>query len=170
MTDRTKTKADLVTSMVIIVFSAAIVVNSLGMPTMADRNRNPLSGPGVVPTFIGAMLFLLGFSMLIRSIRHGGFRLFSEDKAGSGKADTASWVRIGETIGLCVLYAVLLGKLWFPLITFLFVLIFIMIFEFDFKAPVAKQWKIPLFAVIIALITAASVTFVFQYLFLVNLP
>jgi len=68
------------------------------------------------------------------------------------------------------LYAVLLGKLWFPLITFLFVLIFIMIFEFDFKAPVAKQWKIPLFAVIIALITAASVTFVFQYLFLVNLP
>jgi hypothetical protein len=69
-----------------------------------------------------------------------------------------------------VLYALLLGRLWFPLITFVFVFIFAMMFEYDFKSPISGQWKIPLFAAILALSTAAAVYFVFQYLFLVNLP
>ncbi|TFG82775.1 MAG: tripartite tricarboxylate transporter TctB family protein [Spirochaetales bacterium] len=170
MTERTKIKADLVTSVILIVFSTAITVNSLGMPTMVDRNESPFSGPGVVPAFIGAMLFFLGTFMLVRSLRQGAYRFIVEDRGKPGGSERASWMRIARTIVLCVLYALLLGKVWFPIITFLFVFIFIMMFEYDFKAPVAGQWKISIFAAFIALATAASVFFVFQYLFLVNLP
>jgi hypothetical protein len=69
MTERTMTKADLVTSVLLIVFSAAVVANSIGMPTMADRGESPYSGPGLVPGFIGIMVFLLSVAMLVRSMR-----------------------------------------------------------------------------------------------------
>jgi hypothetical protein len=116
------------------------------------------------------MLLFLSTFMLVRSLRRSAPRFFAEDRGKPAGGDRASWVRIAETVGLCVLYALLLGKLWFPLITFMFVFLFIMLFEYDSKAPVAGQWNVPFFAAIIALATAAAVFFVFQYLFLVNLP
>ena len=170
MTERTMTKADLFTSMFLIVFAAAIIFISLGMPTMADRNASPYSGPGVVPVFIGVMIFLLSSAMLIRSLRRGVRRMFSEDRGKLSEEDRSSWKRIARTLVLCVLYVALLGKVWFPLLTFLFVFLFIVTFEYDPKAPPGKQWKIPLTAAILAVSTAASVFLVFQYLFLVNLP
>ena len=170
MTERTKTKADLVTSVLLIVFSAAITVNSLGMPTMVDRNESPFSGPGVVPAFVGIMILLLSITMLVRSLRRGAPMFFVEDLKSKVGGSPSSWLRIARTVGLCVLYALLLGKVWFPLITFLFVFAFVMMFEYDFKSPVAGQWKKPLFASILAIVTSASVFFVFQHLFLVNLP
>lgn len=170
MTERTKTKADLVTSVLLVVISAAITVNSLAMPTMVDRNESPFSGPGVVPAFIGIMILVLSITMFVRSIRRGAPRFFVEDRNKKVAGDTNTWMRIARTVGLCVIYALLLGKLWFPLITFLFIFTFVMMFEYDFRSPVAGQWKKPLFAAILALVTSASVFFVFQYLFLVNLP
>jgi len=170
MTERTITKADLITSVLLIVFSAAVVVNSIGMPTMAERGESPYSGPGLVPGFIGIMVFILSVVMLVRSMRKGALKFMVEDRGKASGADRSSWPRIARTVGLCVLYALLLGRLWFPLITFVFVFIFAMMFEYDFKSPVRGQWKTLLFAGLLALITAASVYFVFQYLFLVNLP
>jgi hypothetical protein len=97
-------------------------------------------------------------------------RSIAEDKGKPMGGDRSSWTRIAMTVALCVLYAVLLGRLWFLLITFLFVSGFVMVFEYDPKVPFAGQWKKPLFAIILGLATAGSVFFVFQYLFLVNLP
>jgi uncharacterized integral membrane protein len=170
MTERTMTKADLISSVLLIVFSAAIIASSLGMPTMADRNESPFSGPGVVPAFIGAMLFLLSVTMLIRSMRRGVVKSIAEDKGQPKSGDPASWARIARTVGLCIVYTLLLGRVWFILISFLFVFIFVMMFEYDTKAPFTGQWKKPLFAAILGAATAGLVFFVFQYLFLVNLP
>ena len=137
---------------------------------MVDRNESPFSGPGVVPAFIGIMILILSVAMFVRSLRRGAPRFFVEDREKKAGGDPTSWLRIARTVGLCVLYALLLGKLWFPLVTFLFVFAFVMMFEYDFKSAVAGQWKKPFFAAILALVTAASVFYVFQYLFLVNLP
>jgi len=170
MTERTMAKADLVTSAVLIVFSVAVTVNSLAMPSMAGRGESRFSDPGVVPTFLGIMTFLLSMTMLLRSIRRGAAKSFAEDRGKLDGIDRGQWTRIGITVGLAVLYALLLGKVWFPLLTFLFVFVFVMLFEYDFKAPLAGQWKKALFAAILAVLTAASIFLVFQYLFLVNLP
>jgi len=164
------TKVDMVTSAILIVFSTAVTYTSLRMPTMADRNESPFSGPGVVPAFIGAMLFLLSLAMLIRSLRRGAARMFAKAEGSAAGGSGSSWVRIARTLALCVLYVVLLGKVWFPLLTFLFVFLFILAFEYDPKAPAAGQWKKPLFAAVLAAGASASVFLVFRYLFLVNLP
>jgi len=170
MTERTMTKVDLVTSAILIVFSSAVTYTSLRMPIMAGRNESPFSAPGVVPTFIGAMLFLLSLAMLVRSLRRGAPGMFAEDRGKPAGGGRTSGIRIARTVGLCILYVVLLGKVWFPLLTFLFIFAFILAFEYDPSASIASQWKKPLFAAFLAAGAAASVFLVFRYLFLVNLP
>lgn len=170
MTEKSMLKADLITSIVLIAFGTAILVLSLGMPTMADQNQSVYSAPGIVPGFIGVMLLLLSLSMFIRSLKRKAFAEFREGIVPKAALSQETTRRILLTVALCLAYAFLLGKLWFPIPTFLFVLVFILLFEYDFKAALKPQIKKVLVALVIALITTVSVTLVFQKLFLVNLP
>lgn len=169
-------KADFYTSLVLLAFSTAIVVISLSMPSLAGRDESHWSNPGVVPTFIGVMLFVLSFVMLLRSLAQ---RDAVHDSPNTGSAENrdstpaiskSSLSRIGVTVLLCLGYVFLLGKLWFPLATFLFVFIFIVVFEFSTEKPLLSQWRMLIIALLIGALTSLSVTVVFQYLFLVNLP
>jgi len=189
MTDKKMNRADFYTSIILLIFSVGIIVISLRMPSMADRNESPWSGPGVVPTFIGAALLLLAGSMLVRSIMRGVLKPDPDESAqieaaqpdiqdkvaglaSAGKRPklSVSTFRILITLALCVLYAIALGKIWFPLATFLFIFIFIVVFEYDRKRTILSQWKTFLWGAVIAAVTSALVMLVFQYLFLVNLP
>jgi putative tricarboxylic transport membrane protein len=69
-----------------------------------------------------------------------------------------------------VLYAALLGKVFFPLLTFLFIMAFVVCFEYDLKAPFKSQIKKILIAALLAFAASAVVTVIFEYLFLVRLP
>jgi len=170
MTEKSMVKADLITSILLLVFGAAILLLSIQMPTMADRNQSIYSAPGVVPGFIGAMLIILSLSMLLRSIKN---KALEEIRKGVIPKEALSQIttrRIFLTLFLCLGYAFLLGKLWFPIPTFAFVFAFIFAFEYDFKAALKTQTKKIVVATIIALVTTTLVTLVFQKLFLVNLP
>lgn len=189
MIERQMNKADLYTSIVLLIFSATILIMALQMPTMVDRNESPWSGPGVVPAFIGIALFLLAAFMFARSIMRGALKKNEDEQAASKAADVARpdipteqnslWKRLGantsnvrilKTVLICILYVISLGKIWFPLATFLFVLVFIIVFEFDKHKTILSQWKIFFGGAIIAASTSALITIAFQYLFLVNLP
>ncbi len=170
MTEKSMVKADLITSIVLIVFGIAIVAISLQMPTMADRNQSIYSAPGVVPGFIGVMLVLLSLSMLLRSFKRKALSEFRDGITPKGVLAQESTRRILMTIALCVLYAFALGKVWFPLATFAFIFIFIVLFEYDRKAAFSAQTRILIVAAIIGIATTGLVTLVFQKLFLVNLP
>jgi hypothetical protein len=74
------------------------------------------------------------------------------------------------TIVLCVLYAISLGAVYFPLTTFLFVFILVLVFEYNLKEPFGTQIKKVLLAALLAVCVSAAVTGLFQELFLVNLP
>jgi len=170
MTEKSMVKADLITSIILVAFGIAIVTISIRMPTMADYNQSIYSAPGVVPGFIGVMLILLSLSMLIRSIRR---KAISEFRGGAIPKDILtqeSTRRILMTIAMCVVYAFLLGKIWFPLATFAFIFAFILLFEYDWKIAFSAQTRKTVVAAIIGIVTTALVTLVFQELFLVNLP
>ncbi len=181
MTDRKMNKADFYTSIVLLTLSIGIIVISLSMPSMVSKNESMWSNPGVVPTFIGFALLLLSGTMLVRAITRGVLRSNEDQASKEPIADSALTSdkktrlpipvqRIIITTAICFGYAFLLGKLWFPLITFLFVFVFISIFEFDTTKKLSQQWKTFLWAAVIGISTSAAVTIVFQYLFLVNLP
>lgn len=170
MTEKSMVKADFVTSIVLITAGIGIVTSALRMPTMADQNQSVWSAPGVVPTFIGSMIILLSGSMLIRSITRKVFAEFRQGIIPEGQLRQESTRRILRTLGLCVAYALLLGRVWFPIPTFLFIFGFIFLFEYDFKATLKSQTKKVLFAAIIGIVATILVQLVFQKLFLVNLP
>lgn len=170
MTEKSMVKADLITSILLLVFGAAILLLSIQMPTMADYNQSIYSAPGVVPGFIGVMLILLSLSMLLRSIKRKAIREFRGKAIPKEVLTQESTRRILMTIAMCAIYAFLLGKIWFPLATFAFIFAFILLFEYDWKAAFSTQTRKAIVAAIIGIVTTALVTLVFQKLFLVNLP
>ncbi len=181
MTDRKMNKADFYTSIVMLAISLTIIIMSLGMPSMVDKNESQWSNPGVVPAFIGFALLLLSGTMFVRAIMRGVLRKDEDEPSNDSSSAEAAFSnkksglaittrRILITIALCIGYALLLGKIWFPLATFIFVFIFISIFEFNASRKLLQQWKTFLWAAVIGIGTSVLVTVVFQYLFLVNLP
>ena len=170
-------KADFITSIVLMTFSAFITVESLRMPRLEHRNINPYSIPGLVPAILGIIIGLLSITLFIRSMRHSGYVLRTREKAdGSGQVKPGLFqkpetMRVLLTVGFCLLYAVILiGWVWYPVATFLFTFVFIVIFEYDRSISARQQVKTFVIAAVEALLTASVVSVVFRYLFLIRLP
>ncbi len=163
-------KADFVTSIFLIIFGIAVVYLSVNMPKFEELHANPYSVPGVVPGFLGVIIAFLGVVLLVRSIFQKGYRLEITGKTIKGFFSEPMTRRILLTIFISVAYWVLLGRVWFPLVTGLYVFIFVIIFEFEKGKSIVEQRKKLTVALLMAVITSASVTYTFQYLFLVNLP
>ncbi|TVQ96835.1 MAG: hypothetical protein EA403_15620 [Spirochaetaceae bacterium] len=164
-------KADFVTGVFLLAFSITIVVLSVQMPRLEHRGINPYTVPGIVPGLLGVALTIMSVSLVLRSVRHGGYRVaFSVDQAAGIARKPVVW-RALVTAVFCLFYALaLVGRIWYPAATFLFVLGFIVLFEYRFDRPFRTQWGTVLFATVEALLTAAVVSAVFRYLFLVRLP
>ena len=170
MTEKSMAKADFITSIVLLAFGIAVVVMSIQMPTLADANQSKYSAPGIVPGFIGVMVTLLSLVMFIRSIKRKGMVDMVPKGTVKNLFAQETTMRILKTTLICVAYTILLGKIWFPLATFLFIFAFIFLFEYDFKGAFKPQLKTVIIAFIIAVVATFLVTLVFQGLFLVNLP
>ena len=167
MTEKNMVKADFYTAVVLMAFGIAITVLALKMPVTA---KNPYSAPGLLPGILGVIITGLSFIMFIRSI------IRSKGKVGVQGASFKTFFndivtrRMIIAIILCISYGLLLGKLFFPLLTFLYNFIFIVFFEYDRNMPFKAQIKKLVIAAIIAICTAVLITAVFQYLFLIRLP
>jgi hypothetical protein len=170
MEPKSMDKADFVTSLLLTIFGLAIVVISIYMPTYKELGANPYSAPGIVPTVLGFILFVLGVILLSRSIIRKGYRIsISLNKIILLFKQEAIQRLI---ITLCLSFACvwLLGKINYFLLNSLFILLFILIFELDFKKSIFEQKRTLYIAVAEAFIIAGSIALVFQYVFLVRLP
>ena len=160
-------RADFITGLAIAALGLGALVLSLEMPRFPDRDINPYTVPGLVPAILGLILLALGLILTVRAARAGGWRLGQRIPwTGEGRT-TAS--RVGLAILLTLGYAAgLVGRLPFWLATFLFALVFVVVFEW----PQGEQGRIRRisFALVYAAVLAAAVTYVFQEIFLVRLP
>ncbi len=171
MNEKDMPKADFITSIVLLVFSITVVWMSIEMPRLENREINPLSVPGIVPGFLGVVIGLFALILFYRSIHQRGYHLeLSGEKARTFfKKD--STIRTVLTIALALGYAWgLIGRVPYPVSTFIFVYAFIGIFEYEKGDPPEAKRKKLIVAGVIAVIISAVVSSVFRYLFLVNLP
>ena len=164
-------RADFVVSILLIVIGIAVAWHSIGMPRFEAQGGTFLDSPGIVPAGLGILITLFAFQVLLRSIGQKGYRLGLKGRTvGAALRDIRS-VRMLVTIGLCLVYAfVLLPLLRFVPSTLIFVFAFIMVFDYDTKKSLGAQWKVPVFALVVAAATTAAVYASFTYAFLVNLP
>lgn len=146
------------------------MVLSIQMPRLENKGINPYTAPGVVPALMGSIITILSFVLFVRSIVRGGFSIDFAAGVG-GFAKNTMVHRVLLTVALGVVYAkVLVGNVSYVAATFAFILVFILIFEYDRGRPVGAQLRTLLTAALQAAITTAVVAAVFQYLFLVMLP
>jgi len=164
-------RADLITGIVLILLNLYVIIESWRMPRLEHLKVHPLSVPGIVPAFIGTVLILFGIVLVIRSIKRGGYRLgFARDRFSQAIKNPGNQ-RLMLTTFLTVGYAgFLIGTLPYGLATGLFIFVFILLFEWKRGIPLSQQRKGIITAAVIAILSSAAITFVFERLFLVSLP
>lgn len=163
-------RADFVTSILLTAFGIAIYVMSVQMPRLEDQKINPYSAPGVVPTFLGAVIGLLGFVLLVRSLLRGGHRLGVNARTLKAFFTADITRRALLTVTLSVVYALILGRIPYAVATGLYIFAFILTFEYRWRESFASQIKRVAIAALIAVLAAGVVAATFRYLFLVTLP
>lgn len=164
-------RADLITGIVLILLNLYVIIESWRMPRLEHLKVHPLSVPGIVPAFIGTVLILFGIALVIRSIKRGGYRLgFTSDRFLRVLKNPGNQ-RLMLTAFLTIGYAgFLIGTLPYGLATGLFVFVFILLFEWKRGISLLQQRKGIITAAVIAILSSAAITFVFERLFLVSLP
>ena len=164
-------KADFVVSLLLMGFGIWIVIHSFQMPRFEELGANPFSVPGIVPGILGAIIFILSLIVFIRSLTRKGYRLGLNRATLSELFRNASMQRMLLTILICIVYGiVLVGRINYYLATFVFVLTFLILFQFRPSEGFLTQRKTLVLSLIQALLTAGVVGAVFRYLFLVDLP
>lgn len=167
-------KKDFITSIVLIVFSISVAVSSYTMPRLEHRGIDPFSAPGIVPGLIGLILLCLALILFVRSIRAGGYKLFSADIIdvdSEGVKHPGAAARVLLTLLISLIYAVgLLGRVDYTLGTLLYIFSFIVLFEYQRGVSLLNQKNMLIAALLQAIIAAVLITRVFRKLFLVDLP
>ena len=171
MKEQQMPKADFVTSILLMIFSLSIFIISIRMPRMQELGANPYSAPGIVPGFLGVIIFFLSVTLFIKSVLKNGHKIDVHQKTVITFFQEQATLRVLLTLLISIFYGVgLLGNVPYILATFFYVTVFIILFEYRLDQAFHHQKKTLLFAIIQAMLVTASVAAVFRYLFLVNLP
>jgi putative tricarboxylic transport membrane protein len=164
-------RADFLTGIGLILLSLYVLFESWRMPRLEHLKVHPLSVPGVVTAFIGMVLLLFGVILVIRSIMRGGHRLRITHEGFRRLFHQSGNQRLLLTAILTIGYSIfLIGTLPYWLATGLFILVFILLFEWERGMSVAQRRRCIISAVLIATLSSAAITLVFERLFLVSLP
>lgn len=156
--------ADRLTAVLLFLLGLALLGGGYTMDRLEIRQIHPASIPGLVPMILGVLLALCAALLF-----HASFRARAEGEALVLRG--GSWVRLGLTAAICVLYALgLVGSLPYTWATFLFASAFALLFSF----PLNGTRRAQVISVLSALALGAGVAFgsalLFAELFLVRLP
>ena len=164
-------KADFAVSILLMCFGVWVVIHSFQMPRFKELGADPLSVPGIVPGILGIVIFILSLVVFIRSLTRKGYRLGLNRQTLKNFFKNTSLQRMLLTIFICIVYGIyMVGSMNYYLATFIFVLVFIILFQFLDTEDVATRGKLLMLSVLQAVLVAGIVGAVFRYLFLVDLP
>lgn len=161
-------RADLLAGVFFIGLGLLVFYGSWTMDRLEVRRIQPLSAPGLVPGLLSIALTICGLVLTIRSLRTalpGGWSQLGRAlvSPAAGRALTVMVLALVYTLGL-------IGHMPFWLATGIFLFAFIMVFETWLANPrrpllVSLPWALG-----IAIVISAAVTFTFERAFLVRLP
>lgn len=153
--------ADRLTACVLFALGAAMAAGGWTMDRLEVRHIHPASIPGLVPMILGVLM------MICAAL------LWREAKAGEGMTamQDGSWLRLGLTGGLSLVYAlVLVGWLPFLWATAIFVTAFAAVFSWPEDGGTPARLKALGISVALGILTGWSTTILFREVFLVRLP
>ncbi|MCI0526743.1 MAG: tripartite tricarboxylate transporter TctB family protein [Nitrospira sp.] len=163
-------KADFITSILLILFGTYILYTSIQMPRFKEQGAEFWSVPGLVPGLVGSTILLLALVLLLRSIRQGGYKIRVTWQQTQAYLGQDSSKRLLGTLMLSLFYALgLMGHIHYTLATWIYVFLFVGIYGRQPDLPLLHH-QVLIKALLTATLVSVTVTAVFRYLFLVNLP
>lgn len=149
------------------VLGAVILVASWRMDRLADRGINPWSAPGLTPGVVGALMILLGLVLALQSRR-----LPVEPDTEPGPEPPGAVGRTLLAVALCVGFAgSSLGHgLPFVVEGAVFIFVFTTLFSLSQWRVQARVGRALAQTLVIAVAASASVSWLFESVFLVRLP
>ncbi|HEX4883072.1 MAG TPA: tripartite tricarboxylate transporter TctB family protein [Casimicrobiaceae bacterium] len=164
-------RADLVGSVAWIAFGAAIVAGTLQMDRLERFGATVYTAPGLVPGILGGLIAVLGIALLVRSLRRGAVATLGRPWLPSAEG-RAMLARTGLAIALTLVYTlVLVGHgLPFWVVTIAFVFAFLLLFDLPERRAQGQTVRGLAVAALVAIVTSASVTLLFEQVFLVRMP
>jgi len=163
-------KADFITSIFLVIFGLAIFLISIRMPTFRNLGANPYSAPGIVPSMLGAIIFILGMILFFRSITREGYKINYSLNNIKKILIKRPIQRFLIALFLSLSYVFLLGKVDYFLLSGGYIFVFILAYELNIKKSIIQQNKTIIFALAEAVLIGGSIALVFRYLFLIRLP
>ena len=163
-------RADFIASIFLVIFGIAIFLISVRMPTFRNLGANPYSAPGIVPTVLGAIIFILGMTLFFRSITRKGYKIDYSLNNIKKILIKRPIQRFLIALFLSLSCVFLLGKVNYFLLSGGYIFIFILAYEVNIKKSILQQKAKIIFALAEAVLIAGSIALVFRYLFLVRLP
>jgi putative tricarboxylic transport membrane protein len=165
---RPAARVDLASALVWIAVGGTVVAASWTMDRLEARGALAYNAPGLVPGVLGLVLTLLGIVLGARALRQGAL---VPGAVGLTPALRAGWGGIGAVLALCLAYAAgAVGRAPFWLATFVFVSVFIAIYEYPLRRERDQGLRGVVLALVYGAVTSAVVTLAFEKIFLVRLP
>ncbi len=165
--DHPAPRADLWSALAWIVLGTAIVAGSWRMDRLEHLGATLYTAPGLVPGILGAVIALLGVLLALRS--RGA--LAATPRRAAADAGDGGTGRVAVVLVLCLGYAVgLVGHIPFWLGTFLFVALFIGLFDYPVRRERGQTVRGVVMAMVYGAGTSAVVSLMFEKVFLVRLP
>ncbi|MFP4178806.1 MAG: tripartite tricarboxylate transporter TctB family protein [Spirochaetaceae bacterium] len=158
MDEKTTTKADFASSIVIILFSIVILVVSFRMP--AYEKWGLYATPSLTPIAFAFLLLLCGLILFVRSAVKGGYRISVTRQKIKQVSKAKATVHFTVVLGLVILYYLLLGRLHFAIISAGYIFFNILYFKST------AVWK----NLLISGIAATSIWYLFNNILYIPLP
>jgi hypothetical protein len=162
-------RADLVSAAVWVALGGAIAYGSWTMDRLEHLGATAYTAPGLVPGVLGLIIFALGALLAIRAVRQGAL---TPAGVSTTVPDADGRKRMGLALALMLAYAAgMLGHgVPFWLATFLFVTVFIAVFEHPMRRERGQVRRGLVMAAVYGVATTFVVTVVFEKVFYVRLP
>ncbi|WP_048648843.1 tripartite tricarboxylate transporter TctB family protein [Nitratireductor soli] len=169
MAARRINRTDFLAGLAVTIAGAAALVEALRMPRFETRGADPFTVPGLTPGLLSAVLCVLGAVLLLRGL--SGHMVAEGARPSITRWDRASAIRSIFTVVSVLVYGVLLfGRMPFMLATALFVFAFTIGAELINAERRLSTPMLVIGALVLAVVAAFAINFVFTDLFLVRLP
>ena len=146
----------------------AVTVASGRMDRLGDRAINPWSAPGLTPGVVGALILALAALLAWGALRRAESPHVPAD-AAAAPAHTARRTLLAA--GLCLLFALSLGRgLPFAAVAAAFTFLFISLFSWATWRAERRVARGLAQALVVAVLAALAISWLFESVFLVRLP
>ncbi|TQV73252.1 tripartite tricarboxylate transporter TctB family protein [Denitrobaculum tricleocarpae] len=158
-------RADRVTGIFFFLLGVAVLGGSLAMPDFQEQGASVYEAPGLTPALLGFALAVSGLLLAFRRSRTAHEESLPDLRMPESRK------RVLLAVVLTLIYALgLLGRVPFIAATAIFVFSFTLSFEHLIDKDRAKLPRRAAIAALLAAAVSVAISFLFQDLFLVQLP